>query len=354
MKKDTILVTGGVGFVGSNLVPFLLKKGIKHIVIFDKLASHTIVDYGSKVTYVKGNITSEKDVQEVFKQYGPFSTVYHLASAMPNKEVSDPVMWEVNVIGTRNLITEAVKHNVKHFIFTSSNVTYGIPKTLPVTEKTPLAPLEMYGRSKQQAEKELEKFKDSINIQIIRCPVITGVGRLGLQAILYEFISENKRVYMLGSGSNKYQFIDVMDICSALEKASHIRGFDIYYIGADEVLSLRELYEGVIKFAKSKSTIVPLPMWPALGILAILDKLNISPLGVYQYTMMGRSIYANTEKIKKKLGWQPKKTNLDTFIENYQWYTQHKGRFTEIGSGDFSANRSVPKMGIFKILKALS
>lgn len=273
---------------------------------------------------------------------------------MPNKVVSDDILWKTNTIGTFNVISQAVINRSKSFIFTSSNVTWGIPVSLPVIEETPTLPLEIYGKSKIQAEKEIEKFINRINIQIFRCPVITGIGRLGLQAILYEFISENKNVYMLGNGSNKYQFIDISDLVVALKNSIKIKGFDIYAIGADKVLTLREIYKRIILYAGSTSKIISLPMSPALFILSILDKLNISPLGVYQYTMLGLSIYADTRKIKNKLKWLPKKTNLDTFIENYNWYIKNKNSFQEIGSSNFSANKSLPKMGIFRLLKILS
>jgi len=354
MKRKKILITGGAGFLGTHLVEYLLRKGSHEIVIFDKLEHHKRENFGKNVVYFKGNILLKKNISEVFKMHGPFLTVYHLASAMPNKEVSDDVLWKTNVSGTLNMISESAKNRVKSFIFTSSNVAYGIPQALPVTEETPLVPLEMYGKSKAQAEKEMARFKKNINIQIFRCPVIAGVGRLGLQATLFEFISENRNVYMLGDGSNKYQFVDATDVACALEQSIHIRGFDIYNIGADEVITLRELYQKVIDFAGSTSKIVSLPKTPALIILSLLDRLNISPLGIYQYTMIGRSLYADTSKIKKKLGWNPKKTNLDTFIENYKWYTENKGDFTEIGSGNLSANRSLPKMKILKLVKMLS
>ena len=158
----------------------------------------------------------------------------------------------------------------------------------------------------------------------------------------------------MGGGNNKYQFIDVEDVVDALFKASMMKGFDIYVIGADEVLTLRGLYQRVIEFAHSKSKIVSIPFALSIGILAVLDKINFSPLGVYQYTMMGRSIYADTTKIKTKLGWKPKRTNADTFIENYKWYIKNKGNFTQIGGSMDSPNRSVPKMGILKILKKFS
>ena len=225
MKNKKVLITGGAGFLGTHLTEYLFGKGEYEIVILDKLEESLSSKYKDLITHFQGDIMSKHDVSKVFKDHGPFPIIFHLASAMPNKAVTNNVLWETNVLGTRNMIEEAVKNKTDSFVFTSSNVAYGIPKVLPVTERTSLHPLEIYGRSKEQAEKELENFKENINIQIFRCPVITGTGRLGLQAILYEFISENKNVYVLGNGSNKYQFIDAMDACIALEKASNSKGF---------------------------------------------------------------------------------------------------------------------------------
>jgi nucleoside-diphosphate-sugar epimerase len=354
MKNERVLITGGSGFLGTYLVEYLLKKTADTLVVFDRLALSESKKWRGRIIFFKGDVASKKDVARVFTRHGPFRALYHLASAMPNKADSDEAMWKINVEGTRNLVSEAVAHGTQSFIFTSSNVTYGIPASLPVTEKTSLRPLEMYGRSKMAAEEELAKFKGRINVHMFRCPVITGEGRLGLQSILYEFISENKNVYLLGDGSNRYQFVDALDVCVALELATHKKGFDAYTIGGDGVMPLRRLYEKVIAHGGSTSKIRSLPKAPALVALWILDKLNISPLGPYQYTMMSRSLYADTTKIKKNLGWRPRKTNLDSFIENYEWYRKHKNTFTEIGSSGVSANRSLPKLGAFKLLKMIS
>lgn len=352
MRKDNILVTGGSGFLGSFVVDLLIKKGC-NIVIFDRLLHHAAKKM-EHALYTKGDILHVQDVADVFRQYGPFKTVYHLAAAMPNKALSDEETIRTNVQGTANVAALAAKNKTTSFVFTSSNVTYGIPEKLPVTEETTPHPLEAYGKSKLEAEEVLRQYKKEMNIQIFRCPVITGEGRLGLQSILYEFISEHKNVYLLGSGSNIYQFADAGDVAAALVKASHMRGFDIYNIGGDGYMELRKMYEKIIEYAGSHSKIVVLPSWPAELVLKILDTLNISPLGPYQYTMIGRSLYADTKKIKTKLSWIPEKSNLESFIENYQWYLDNKHSFKELGSSELSANRSLPKMGIFKLLKALS
>jgi len=354
MKTKRVLITGGNGFLGEHLVSYLLDKVDVGIVIFDKLKQQENYQNSKRVISVNGDICSKDDIVKVFKDFGPFDTVYHLASAMPDKSHNADETWNISVQGTMNMVSAAVKYKSKSFIFTSSNVTYGVPESLPVTEDTPLRPIEIYGKSKAQAERELEKYKGKIYIQIFRCPVITGVGRLGLQAILFEFISEHKNVYVLGDGSNTYQFVDADDVAQALEQASHKKRFDIYTIGGDGATSLRQLYQNVITYAKSTSKIVSLPQGPALLVLSLLNTLNISPLGVYQYSMIGQSMYADTTKIKKNLGWNPKKTITQSFIENYLWYLRHKKDFRKLGSGRLSSNKSLPKMGIFTLLKYIS
>ena len=343
MKK--VLVTGGNGFLGEHVVRYLNKLGGVTPIVFDKLKMPGTVT---------GDICSVRDVEKVFKGFGPFDCVYHLASAMPDKSHSDEETWRISVLGTMTVAKAARSHHVPSFVFTSSNVTYGIPDSLPITEDTPVRPIEIYGKSKVQAETELYKFKDHMSIQIFRCPVITGVGRLGIQAILFEFISESRNVYVLGKGDNKYQFVDADDVAQALEKSSHIQGFDIYNIGGNGVKTLRELYQTIIEYASSTSSIISLPKAPALFILSLLDKMNVSPLGVYQYSMLGLSMYADTGKIKKKLQWKPQKTITESFIENYKWYVAHKGDFTHVGTGVSSSNKSLPKMKLFKLLKYFS
>ncbi len=352
MKK--ILITGGAGFLGAHLLRSLMEAGVHDIVVFDKLALDTSGGAYHKIQSVKGDILSLPDVRRLFSQFGPFDTVYHLAAAMPNKADSDAMTWRINVEGTVNVASTAAAQNTRSFIFTSSNVTYGVPAQLPVTEKTPTQPIEVYGKSKKEAEVALAKYSSAMSVQIFRCPVIVGEGRLGLQSILYEFISENRNVYVLGGGKNRYQFVDARDVVSALAGASVRKGFDIYVIGADDVVTLRELFEGLIRAVGSTSRVISLPKIPSLAALYLLDKIGISPLGPYQYTMISRSLYADTAKLKRAGGWKPQKTNLESFIENYEWYFAHKHTFQVIGKSNASSNRSLPKMGILKLLKFFS
>lgn len=352
MSKN-ILITGGVGFLGERLTNYLLKKNYK-IIVFDKLQHHQPTIASEKVIYIKGDILSKKDLTSLFKKHRNITTLYHLAAALPNKTNPPDLIWKTNVLGTVNLVKKAVEYHVKSFVFVSSNTIYGKPSSNPVTEETPLNPLEIYGKSKAEAEKQLGKYKRYLDIQIFRCPVISGIGRLGLQAILYDFISEDKNIYLLGNGNNKYQFVDAQDVCMALEKASKIKGFDIYNIGADNILTLKGLYQAVISYAESKSKIISLPKTPLIILLSIIDRLGISPLGVYQYSMLGETLWADTTKIKKKLNWYPQKTNPQMFIENYNWFIENRDNLEKFKKDESSANKSLPKMGILRLVKYFS
>lgn len=353
MFRQKVLITGGAGFLGSHLVDYLLERNYQ-VIVFDKLEFHKPHATKKGLQYIKGNILSLSDIKNLFKKHKDIKTVFHLAAALPNKQVANNLLWKINVEGTRNIIETSVEQNIKNFIFTSSNTVYGIPEKNPVTESSPLKPVEIYGKSKVAAENELKKYRSLINVQIFRCPVISGVGRLGLQAILYEFISEGKNIYVLGNGKNKYQFVDAKDLCVAMEKASKKKEFGIYNIGADEILSISQLYAEVIKHAHTKSKISSIPKMPAMLALSVLDKLNLSPIGVYQYSMLGQSLYADTKKIKKELLWQPKKTNSEMFIENYDWFVKNRHALMVVGKSSLSDNKSIPKMGLLGILKFFS
>src|SRR5690349_2476442 len=107
--KQKILVTGGAGFIGEHLINFLLNANRSEIIVFDKLDTYPDPAKVDLLKYIKGNITDKNDILNLFKKYGPFEKIYHLASEMPNKLANAKLMWETNVGGTTNLIEEAVK-----------------------------------------------------------------------------------------------------------------------------------------------------------------------------------------------------------------------------------------------------
>jgi nucleoside-diphosphate-sugar epimerase len=257
------------------------------------------------------------------------------------------------VEGTRRLAEMAVKYKVPHLVFTSSNCLWGIPMGKKIGEAEPPHPVEIYGQSKWEGEKILLGYKDSLNLTIIRCPTITDAGRLGLLAILFEFIAENRRVYLVGGGDNVYQFIYARDLADACLKAyEKSTSTEVYNIGSDDVKPLREVFRYVIQKAGSASRLVPLPKAPTLLAMRLCYALGVSPLGPYQYKMIAESFVFDTEKIKRMLDWKPTLTNEEMLLKAYLFYKEHKGELKS--AGDVSAHKQGAKMGIIRLLKYLS
>ena len=168
-------------------------------------------------------------------------------------------LWTSNVDGTRNVAETAKRFRIPKVIFTSSNCLWGESFDRPVMEDDEPHPVEIYGQSKWKCEKILLKYKDYFKAVIIRCPTIIDAGRLGLLAILFEFINEGRRVWVVDGGNNRYQFIFAQDLADALIKALNYKKTAIFNIGSDNVPTFEEAYSFVIKKAKTNARIANLP-----------------------------------------------------------------------------------------------
>ena len=202
------LVTGGAGFLGSLIVKELLLNGenVKVLDINDD-------DNSSKdVEFIKCDIRDKSNVEKYMKG---IDVVHHNVALVPLTK-SGRKFWDVNVEGSRIAAEAALKNNVESFIHMSSSALYGNVNQFPITEKTPLSPIEIYGKAKLEGEKAVMKvLRDQISLTVVRPRTILGEGRLGIFQILFEWIKNNKNVYVIGSGDVKFQFIHAKDLIDA-------------------------------------------------------------------------------------------------------------------------------------------
>jgi nucleoside-diphosphate-sugar epimerase len=344
-----ILITGGAGFFGTIIKKYFSVKGIESI-IFDLVPD---TDNVARTVAVKGDIRNASQLEDCFRKYGPFDAVFHLAAQLAHSIKDKNFLWTSNVDGTRQVVESAIKFKVPQLVFTSSNCLWGNPFGRKVLETDPPHPVEIYGQSKWEGEKILLQHRDDISATIIRCPTITDAGRLGLLSILFEFIEENRKVYVVGGGENVYQFIYAGDLANAcLLAAEKSSSSEIFNIGSDNVKSFREVYQYVIDKAGSTSRIVALPKGPTLFAMKVCYKLGLSPLGPYQYKMIAEDFVFDTTKIKEKLGWQPTVTNEDMLLKAYMFYKENKNVIRSSKGG--AAHRQSAKMGIIRLLKYFS
>lgn len=344
---DKILVTGGSGFFGQVLLKYLTDRGYECINI-DIVTSE--FEHPHVISYQQ-DIRNLEEMEAIVSQYS-ISAIIHCAAILGHGFHSKKVLWSTNVDGTKNIALLAKKFNIKKVVFTSSNCLWGNKFDRPIVEEDTPCPVELYGRTKCEGEKILLSHQADFDSVIFRCPTIIDAGRLGLLGILFQFIYENRKVWVVGTGKNIYQFIYAEDLANACLKAIHFNGTEVFNIGADHVKSYNEVFGYVIEKAGSRSTVKRLPRNLTLFGMRVAFKLRLSPMGPYHYKMIAEDFIFDTNKIKKILNWQPTLTNEEMLYKAYCYYHEHKNDIDN--RKGVSPHRKVEKMGIINILRWFS
>ncbi len=340
-----VLITGGSGFLGINMVRKLLEKSVMNIIVLD------IADFDypekDKITYIKGDIRDRIKVEEVMKGV---KYVIHTAAALPLYSKKDIMTTDVD--GTKNLLEFAEKYNVERFIHISSTAVYGIPDHHPLLENDKLCGVGPYGEAKILAEEACLKYRNKgMIVPIIRPKSFIGPERLGVFVLLYDWAKDGKNFPMIGSGNNRYQLLDVEDLTDSIwlcmiGAANAVN--NTFNIGAKEFTTMKEDYQAVLDYAGFGKKILGFPAKPAIWALRILEFFRLSPLYKWVYETACEDSFVSIEKAEKILGYKPKYSNKDALLRNYKWYIENLGKFKD-ASG---ISHRVPwKQGILKLIK---
>lgn len=342
MKR--VLITGGSGYFGSLLMQKLREQQFE-CSVFD---INDAVDRPSEVRFIQGDI---RDFQSIKSASQGMDIIFHNVAQVPLAK--DVKLFEsVNNLGTENMLKSALAGGVSKVVYTSSSAVFGVPKSNPVTELTEPSPGEEYGLAKYKGELMCHQFsKQGLDVSIIRPRTIMGHGRLGIFQILFEWIKQGTNIPVLGNGSNIYQFVHADDLADACILAGIKPGSAIFNCGTDNFGSMRSVLENLCQYAKTGSRVTSVPMWPAIQAMKVTSALGLSPLGSYHAMMYGRSMYFDVSKAKHDLGWQPKYSNDEMFIDSYDWYL--KNRSDVLSQSGASHHRSAVKQGALKILNWL-
>jgi UDP-glucose 4-epimerase len=341
-----ILITGGSGFFGGILKRRLLAEGFA-VVNIDLVPDP---DTHSNLVSYRGDIRDAALMARIFAERS-FASVMHCAAMLAHDSISAEELWSSNVDGTRRVAEAARAAGVPRLVFISSNCLWASNLGRDVAEDEPPAPVELYGRSKLAGEQVLAEFPD-LQIVTIRCPTIIDAGRLGLLAILFEFIDEGRRVWVVGDGSNRYQFIYAQDLAQACVQTLEYHGSDLFHIGSDHVASLGDVYRAVILAAGTSARVSRLPKAPTIAAMKLAHKLGVSPLGPYHYRMIAEDFVFDTRKIRERLRWRPTLTNEEMMVTAYRYYAARKAEIH--ARTDVSAHSRPASMGVIRLLKWLS
>lgn len=303
-----ILVTGGAGFIASHVVDVYIANG-HEVVILDDLSTGRISNLNPAARFIEMDIRSPQ-VSEVFEKEKPDVVNHHAAQMDVRRSIQDPFFdADVNILGSLNLIENAKKHAVKHFVYISSGgAAYGEPVYLPCDEKHPVDPICQYGISKHTVEHYLYLYQANYGLEytVLRYPNVFGPrqdpkGEAGVVAIFTGQMLSGKQVYINGDGEQERDFVYVGDCAKAnLLAITHPHKSGIYNIGSSTGTTVNEIFQVLKEITEYPEDAIHRP--------AILGET--------------RKIYLDATKAKNELGWKQEVTFMEGMLRTVEYFKQ--------------------------------
>lgn len=246
-----VLVTGGAGFIGSNVVDLLVENDYE-VVVVDNMSSGRHSNLNPRAKFYQLDIR-DPALHEIFEKEQPDYVSHHAAQVDVRKSVADPLYdASVNVLGTLNVLEAARKVQVKRFVYISTGgAVYGEPEYLPCDEDHPINPICQYGASKHLGEHYLYMYQVmyGMNYTVLRYPNVYGPrqdphGEAGVVAIFTGKMVQGEPTIINGDGEQTRDFLYVGDCARANLLAltvAHDNG--IYNLATNQATSINELYE---------------------------------------------------------------------------------------------------------------
>lgn len=339
---STVLITGGSGYFGTEVVRQALAQG-HGVRIFDL---EPPAEPGP-ATYVPGDV---RDRAALDAACDGVDVVLNNVAQVPLAKDHE-LFWSVNVVGTANVLLAARQAGVAKVVHTSSSAIFGIPEHNPVTEDTPGRPLEAYGRAKLTAEVLCrDAVASGLDVSIVRPRTILGHGRLGIMAVLFEFVAEGAPVFVLGGGHNRYQFVHANDLADACLRAGQRPGPSVYNVGARDPGTMRETLQALVDHAGTGSQVRSLPTGPASKAMRALGEMRLVPFAPYHWLLYGESLWFDTTRAERELGWSSTQSNAEMLIESYEWFLEHRRQLDHTRG---SHHQSPVALGLLRALKRL-
>ncbi|MFQ3675377.1 MAG: SDR family NAD(P)-dependent oxidoreductase [Endomicrobiia bacterium] len=307
-----ILVTGGAGFIGSNIVDEYILQG-HNVVVVDNLSAGKIENLNKKVKFYKVDIRDNLSLKKIFQKEKFDIINHHAAQIDVRKSVENPQFDAVvNIVGTLNLLQLSIKHKIKKFIFASSGGTiYGECKNKPAPkENVSYKPEAPYGCSKLAIEYYLGYYNAiyGLKFAVLRYANVYGprqdpFGEAGVVAIFANRMLKNEDVYIFGDGKQMRDFVFVKDVVNAnvLCLKKDFKKL-VVNIGTGEAISVNELFYNMKKI------------------------IGYSKEAIYKPARKGELFksYLNNSLANKELSWKPKKSFYDGLKETIEFFKSIK------------------------------
>lgn len=323
-----ILVTGGMGFIGSNFVSYMLEKYTDYKIVNLDLLTYAAnmenlksLEKNRRHTFIKGDIGNKELVDYIIKSHQINVIVNFAAESHVDRSISDPgIFVKTNVLGTQSLLDAAKDNNIQKFVQVSTDEVYGsLGEVGFFTEETPLAPNSPYSASKAGADMLVHAYYETFGlpINITRCSNNYGPYQFPekLIPLMVTNAIEGKKLPIYGDGKNIRDWLHVTDHCSAIDLVLHNGKLgEVYNIGGHNERTNNEIVQ------------------------LIVENLGVSlSLITYVNDRLGhdRRYGIDPRKIQKELGWTPKYTFDTGIVETIDWYINNKEWWGNIKNGSY-------------------
>lgn len=304
-KLQKCLVTGGAGFIGSNLVKHLIRENFQ-VTVIDNLSSgnlDNIKPFSKDINFIKADISKNGKWNKEFKCKDVIFHLAALADIVPSINYPEKY-FHSNVSGTLNVLESAKKFNVNRILYSASSSCYGIPSKYPTSEKSLIKPEYPYAFTKYYGELMLMHWSKvyNLNINSLRLFNVYGPnsrtsGTYGAMFGVFLAQKINKKPFtVVGSGKQKRDFVHVDDVCKAfLSVMKYGKKNNIYNVGSGKPISVNK----IIKLIKGKK--IHIPERPGEPFIT----------------------HANIQKIKKDTKWKPEigiEEGIKSLLKNINYW----------------------------------
>ncbi len=304
-----ILVTGGAGFIGSNVADRFIELG-HEVAVFDDLSTGFREFVNPKARFFEGDLADATQVDACVAAFKPEIVCHHAAQIDVRKSVSDPV-WDarVNVLGSIGLLQACTRHGVRKVIYASTGgALYGEGRQLPATEDHPVNPEAPYGASKHTVEHYLYIWKllHGLDYTVLRYPNVFGPrqnphGEAGVNAIFIGLMLEGKRPRIFGDGNAVRDYLFISDVVEANVLALEKGSGEMLNIGTGVGTSVNDIVRALQVILDFKEDAIHEPPRP----------------GEIQ------RIYLDASRAKRVLGWSPRVTFDEGLRRTVEWTRHH-------------------------------
>jgi UDP-glucose 4-epimerase len=245
-----ILITGGAGFIGSNLASYLTCKG-EEVAVFDNLSSGRMENLNAimgrkNFKFIKGDIRDCESINSAMKDV---EEVYHIAADPSVKDSAEKpeISFDINVVGSFNVLEVARRNDVKKIVFTSSSTVYGETNVLPTPEDNPLVPISNYAASKVACESYISSYASTYGIKGIVLRLANIFGPPSTHGVMYDFYKKlqanPQKLEILGNGRQNKSYLYISDCIDAIILASRKQKkiYDYFNVGSEEMTNVNEI-----------------------------------------------------------------------------------------------------------------